>query len=164
MAWVRVVDSPYPRSAQQENLFANGPVLALCAVVLAGFLALVLTFGIINYDFFPFPSDDAISLGLLGFTFIVLLDLIAICWCWWTGFRNHSLGEALVKTVLLVPAGLLVASVVGVLPWSFHWLLTHYPWIETLLKVCYWGFLVFWIVQGRRARRRKQERSLDRPS
>jgi hypothetical protein len=160
MPWLRVVDSPYPQSAQQGNPFAKGLGFALFAVGLAGILALASTVEIIQYP--SFPDDDTLSVGVFGFTFIVFLDLIVICRGWWAGFRNHRLDEALVMTVLLVPAGLLVASVVGVLPWSSRWLLLHYPWIRTLLRLFFWGWFVFWVVLNGRARRKRE--SLDRPS
>lgn len=150
MVWVRTVGDSSPR--QEPSLLHStdrSPLILLAAFPAVGVLAMIATWFLVAD--YPIPDDDAIYLGLLGFLFIVFLDLFFIVFvCYLLAMGNFRQGErwwAVKWSIGLFLSGLLVASVVGSLPWLLRRLVVALPWLTDvpwwLTAVPWWLF--FWL-------------------
>ena len=149
MAWSRIETSSIPEERLQGA--SDGLGLVLTAVSVAGVLAMVATWLLVAY--YPIPDDEAVYLGLLGFCFVVFLDVFLIYHLVGSEVRQGQ-GIAAVKTsVSLILLGLLVASVVGSLPWLLSRLIATLPWVQ---EIPWSSLLVLWLVAYDLWRRRKQ--------
>ena len=149
MAWNRIETSSNPEQRLQGN--SDGLGLALAAVSVSGVLAMVATWLLVAY--YPIPDDEAVYLGLLGFFFVVFLDVFLLYYLVGSEVRRGQ-GIAAVKTsVRLILLGLLVASVVGSLPWLLSRLIAALPWAQ---EIPWSSLLVLWLVAHDLWRRRKQ--------
>jgi uncharacterized membrane protein len=130
-------------------------VIGVVSFLVAMTLSMVVTWILISR--YPVPDDEAVSLGLLGFFFVLFLDLFFLCLRIGPKIRKGEGLQAAGLSLGFLGVGLLVASVVGVLPWCLRWLVNTSPWI---LKLSRYAFVLFLIVQLvwfwklRRARRR----------
>lgn len=156
MAWIRVEKGS---SLPEEEKLRHSPEwldFGLIAIFVSGVLAMVSTWFLVAY--YPAPTDDAIHLGLLGFFFVVFFDFFLIYRRAGAEIRKGQSLAAAKWSVGLILLGLLVASLVGFLPWLFRRLITYYPWIPVLLRVLFWLMIVaelvgVWGWKVRRARR-----------
>ncbi|MEA2559651.1 MAG: hypothetical protein QOH06_1155 [Acidobacteriota bacterium] len=139
MAWNRIETSSNPEQRLQGT--SDGLDLILVAVSVSGVLAMVATWLLVAY--YPIPDDEAVYLGLLGFFFVVSLDVFLIYHRVGSEVRQGQ-GIAAVKTsVSLILLGLLVASVVGSLPWLLSRLLAALPWVQ---EIPLSKLLILWLV------------------
>lgn len=156
MAWIRIEESSAP---QEEGKLQHSPEwlgFGLIAIFVSFLLAMIATLFLVAYDPVPIPNDDAIHLGLLGFSFIVFLDFFLIYRLAGNKIRNGQSLAAAKRLVGLILLGLLVASLVGLLPWALRWLIAYFPWIPVLLRVFFWLIIaaeLIWVWKVRRARR-----------
>jgi hypothetical protein len=134
------------------------PDLLLIGILVAGVLAMVATWFVVAY--FPIPDDDAIHLGLLGFFFVLVIDVFLV----YEDLRDAKLqGQrvpAIRRSVKLLLLGLLVAAIVGSLPWLWFrlwsWLTAAMPWLPDILEeLLILAFLLNLIAIWRRRRARK---------
>ncbi|MGH7484149.1 MAG: hypothetical protein ACREMY_00920, partial [bacterium] len=100
----------------------------MIAVSVAGGLAMVTTWFLVAYC--SIPDNDAIYLGLLGFFFVALLDLLLISGLFISNFRQGQGMAAIKWSVGLFLLGLLAASVVGSLPLLWQWLVAVVPGLQ----------------------------------
>lgn len=119
------------------------------AVVL--FVALSMFVTLVVVSRYPVPDDDMISLGLFLFFLVVFLDVFLI--------GDLTLGEHLRGPKKAIPVfklagiflcGLLVAAVVGMLPWSIAWVLSEAPWIPQGVNIAVLILTVWGLWRGRR--------------
>jgi hypothetical protein len=149
MAWNRIETSSNPEQRLQGT--SDGLGLFLIAVSMAGVLAMVATWLLVAY--YPLPDDEAIYLGLLGFFFIVFLDVFLIYHLVGSEVRQGQSIAAVKMSVSLILLGLLVASLAGSLPWLLSRLIAALPWVQEIP----WSILlVLWLVAHDLWRRRKQ--------
>lgn len=100
---------------------------------------------------YPVPDDDSINLGLFLFFLVVFLDVFLM--------GDLTLGEHLRGRKKAIPVfklagifmqGLLVAAVVGMLPWSIGWFLSKAPWIPQGVRIAVLILTVLALWRGRR--------------
>jgi hypothetical protein len=137
MAWIRIEGEP--RSREKWYLLdpSNWIVFVGIAVLVAGMLAVVAT-GLL-VDHLPIPDDDATALGVLGFVFVALFDLLLISGVAASKLRQGQRRAALKSSVTLFLLGLLAALVVGSLPILWQRLMTAVPGLQEFP----WGSLLF---------------------
>jgi hypothetical protein len=135
MAWIRVEDSPDRERLPVRKDGFGFIVGALCA---SGLLSLVATWFVVKYS--PIPDDNDIYIGLIGFFFVVFLDLCFIFQ--WIADLKPRRGErvpVIMRSMRLLLLGLLLASVLGSIPWLFSRLWSHLvaamPWLPDALWV-----------------------------
>ena len=129
-------------------------VWGVAAFFLAVALSMVATWLLVTR--FPVPDDDAIVLGLVGFFFVMVVDLCLVFFLIRPKLGGDERMEAAKLSAGIILVGLLVASFVGVLPWSFRWLLDHNPWISSSFRALFpWLVIaeIAWLWRLRRARR-----------
>ena len=149
MAWNQTETSS--NSEQRLQGTSDGLGLFLAAVSVSGVLAMVATWLLVAYS--PIPDDEAIDLGLLGFFFVVFLDAFLIYYLAGSKVRQGQSIAAVKTSVSLILLGLLVASLVGSLPWLISRLIAALPWMQEIP----WSILpVFWFVAQDLWSRRKQ--------
>lgn len=129
---------------------SDGLGLFLGAVSVAGVLAMVATWLFVAY--YPIPDDEAIYLGVLGFFFVVLLGFFLIYHLAGPEVRKGQRIAAVKTSVSLILLGLLVAAVVGSLPWLLSRLIAAIPWVR---EIPWSTLLVLWLVAHDLWRRRK---------
>lgn len=158
MAWNRIETSANPEQRLQGTSDRLGLVL-VAAISVAGVLAMVATWLLVAY--YPIPDDETVYLGLLGFFFVVFLDVALIYHRVGSEVRQGQ-GIAAVKTsVGLILLGLLVASFVGSLPWLLNRLIAALPWVQEFP----WSILLaLWFVAHDLWRRRRQTEDDHKPS
>jgi hypothetical protein len=151
MAWMRIEEgSSSPQEGQRLRDSPDWLGFGLIAVFVAGVLAMVATWFLVAR--YPIPDDEAIHLGVLGFLFIILLDLFLIYHLVGPKIRQGRRMLAIKWFVSLVLLGLLVASVVGSLPWLVRRLIDAVPWLPNI----FWGLLLLWSVANTIALWRKR--------
>lgn len=136
MAWIRIEEGS---STQGDGALHHSPewlVFGLIAIAVAGFLAMVATWFLVDY--YPIPDDDAVYLSLLGFLFVLFFDFVLIFRFVGSKLRQGQLWAAIKWSVGLVLLGLLAASVVGSLPLLWRRLTTALPWMHEIP----WGILL----------------------
>ena len=156
------------KPAQDEHQRPPGPGIAkadpndpltfiLIAFSLAGFLSMMATaFLSARY---PIPDDDAITIGLVGFFLVVFFDLALIYRFVRPEFREGQRIAATKMLATFIVLGLLVAPLVGVLPWLFRWLINYSPWVSRTCRALFvLGLLSQWVWLWRRWRVRKSTR------
>lgn len=150
MPWIQIEGKP---GTQEEPNPRNSPdwlSFGLIAAAAAAFLAMVATWFLVAYS--PIPDDNAVYLGLLGFLFVVIFDLILIAGLAVSEVRQGEGMAAIKLSVSLFLLGLLVASVVGSLPLLWQRVMTAVPGLRDVP----WGtFLLLWIAAFSLWRRRK---------
>lgn len=149
MAWNRIETSSNPEQRLQST--SDGLGLFLTAVSVAGVLAMVATWLLVAY--YPIPDDEAIYLGSLGFFFVVFLDVFLVYHLVGSEVRQGQSIAAVKTSVGLILLGLLVASLVGSLPWLLSRLIAALPWVQ---EIPWSVLLVLWLIAQDLWRRRKQ--------
>ncbi len=149
MAWTRIEAGSNLEQKPQGG--SDGLGLVVVAVGVAGLLAMVATWLLASY--WPVPDDEAISVGLIGFFFVVFLDIFLIYHWAVPAVRRGAGVEAVKMSVSLGLLGLLVASVVGALPWLLSRLLAALPWMQEIPGV---SLLLFGLVAQDLWKRRKE--------
>lgn len=168
--WIRQVqeqlqdDRPYSGKGLMKSDFLDPIGFIFPAFLLAIILAVIVTWFVVAR--FPIPSDAAIELGLLGFFFVVFFDLVFMVRLVVPRFQEGQRAAAAKSAMTFILLGLLVASLVGVLPWSVRWLFELSPWVPRLFNallillitaVYIRAALRFWRV--RKAKQRDLERA-----
>jgi hypothetical protein len=97
-------------------------------------------------DHYSLPADATIALGLLGAVFVILFDLFLLFFLAGAKLREGSIAAAIKQGVLLLGLGLLIAPVVGVLPWCLRWVMNSSPWVPLLLRVVQVVVLAVWMI------------------
>lgn len=149
MAWNRIETSSNPEQRLRSTSHELG--LFLTAVSVAGVLAMAATWLLVAYS--PIPDDEAIDLGLLLFFFVVFLDAFLIYHLVGSEIRKGQSIAAVKTSVSLILLGLLVASLVGSLPWLLSRLIAALPWMQ---EIPWTVLLVLWFVAQDHWIRRKQ--------
>jgi hypothetical protein len=150
MAWKRIAGGSNPEEERGLKGSFDGLGLFLVAVSVAGVLAMVATWLLVAY--YPIPDDEAIYLGLLGFFFVVVLDFFLIYYLVGPEVRKGQRISAVKTSVSLILLGLLVASVVGSLPWLLSRLIAAIPWVR---EIPWSTLLILWLVAHDVWRRRR---------
>ena len=97
---------------------------------------------------YSLDDDKAVTLGLLGAVFVVLLDLYFLAFLVVARVREGRIAAAVKGGLLLLGAGLPIAAVVGALPWSTRWLLNSSPWVVFLLRALLAVWMIVALVQA----------------
>lgn len=154
MAWAR-------RDTMSSK--AQGSDNRLLVVLLAAFpislLSMVVTW--LLYDRYSLPDDSAISIGLLGAVFVVLLDLFLLVYLAGGKLREGQIAAAIKGGLLLIGLGLLIAPLVGVLPWSMRWLWYSSPWVPFLLRALFAVGVIAMLVVTWKAPRERRRSTLE---
>lgn len=103
----------------------------------------------------------AISLGLLGAVFVVLLDLFLLVYLVGGKLREGELAAAVKGGLLILGLGLLIAPGVGVLPWSLRWLYDSSPWVPFLLRALFAVGVIAMLVLAWKAPRERRRSTLE---
>ncbi len=120
---------------EEHGVRNDGGGFLLGAVFVSGFLSMVATWFLVKH--YPVPDDDAIYFGLLGFLFVAVFVFCL------AGGELAEPKPAIKRIVSLILVGLLVASVVGSLPWLWSRLIAVLPWMQDIP----WNLLpMFWLV------------------
>lgn len=135
MAWV-LRDTMNTRAQGSDNR----PLIVALAIIPILLLSMVVTGFLAGH--YPLPDDNAITLGLLGAVFVVFFDLFLLVYLIGGKLRERQLAAAVKGGLLILGLGLLIAPVVGVLPWSLRWLVKSNPWIPFLLA----ALLPVWMI------------------
>lgn len=138
MPWILVEGS----SGLEKRWVRNDGLAFLVGAILAsGLLALVATWFLVNYS--PIPDDDAINYGLIGF-FVVSLVYFFVFQAIADLKRMDPRILVIKKSVRLLLLGLLVASVVGSIPWLWSRLVVAMPWLPNV----FWLFVLLSYLPG----------------
>ena len=141
---------------------AQGSDNRLVVVLLATFPISLLSMGLTVILATQYFIDDVdISLGLLGAVFVALLDLFLLVYLVGGKVRERQLGAAVKGGLLILGLGLLIAPVVGVLPWSMHWLWNASPWVPFLLRALFAVGVIAMLVQAWKAPRERRRSTLE---
>jgi hypothetical protein len=135
------------------------PLIVALAVIPILPLSMIVTWFL--YDRYPLPDDSAISLGLLGFVFVVLFDLFLLFYLIGGKLREGQFAAAAKVGLLLLGLGLLIAPLVGVLPWSLCWLYDSSPWVPFLLRALFAVLVIAMLVWVWRAPRESRRSKLE---
>ncbi len=128
MPWIRVEEGSGP---DQRGVRNDGLTFLVGAVFASGLLSMVATWFFVNH--YPVPDDDAIHYGLLGFFFVAVFVLCLAGWVLAESkLRKGQRIPAIKRIVSLILVGLLVASVVGSLPWLWSRLIAVLPWMRDI--------------------------------
>ena len=85
---------------------------------------------------YPVPDDDSINLGLFLFFLVVFLDVFLMGdLTFGEHLRDRKKAIPLFKLAVIFMAGLLVAAVIGILPWSIAWVHSEVPWIPQAVRI-----------------------------
>jgi len=127
------------KPAQDEHQPPPGPGIVKAdsgdptLFILGGFFATITLSMIATWflvDRYPFPNDDAIYVGLLCFLFVGFLDLALVVYVVAGKLATGQFLAAAKSGLKAGGLGFLIASLAGVLPWCFKWLLSYFPWIS----------------------------------
>ena len=141
---------------EERELRASPEWMVVCGLIafcVAGVLAMVATWFLVAE--YPIPDDDAVYLGLLGFLFVMIFDvlIIVLLLFGFAGLDRRGERTAAVKLfVKIFLLGLLAALVVGFLLWLLRRLVDVSPWVPNLLV----SLPALWVVASGLARWRKR--------
>lgn len=125
MPYIQTLSTP-----QEEPKPRNGALYSLIAIFVSVWLSIGGTWLLVYY--FPIPDDDAIYVGLIIGLLVVSFVLFLTFWQAGPLVRQGKSGEALLTSAILIPIGLLAASVLGSLPWLWSQLVEVQPWVAEL--------------------------------
>jgi hypothetical protein len=100
-------------------------ILAALAILV---LAMIVTWLLAAH--YSLPDDDTITLGLLGAVIVLLAALVLLVFLAGSKLLEGRLKAAALQGSAILGLGLLIASLVGVLPWSLRWVDRSYPWVS----------------------------------
>jgi hypothetical protein len=94
---------------------------------------------------------------LVGFFLIVFFDIALIYRFVRPEFREGQRIAAAKRLVTFIVLGLLVAPLVGVLPWLCKWFINYSPWVPRIFRALFWLLIlaegIRWAWTAWRARR-----------
>ncbi|HEY3569066.1 MAG TPA: hypothetical protein VGP73_14115 [Thermoanaerobaculia bacterium] len=155
MAWaLRGTMSTWAQGSDNRPL-----VVLLAAAFPISLLSMVVTW--LLYDRYSLPDDSALSIGLLGAVFVVLLDLFLLVYLVGGKLRERQFAVAVKEGLLLLGLGLLIAPLVGVLPWSMRWLWYSSPWVPFLLRALFAAGVIAMLVVTWKAPRERRRSTLE---
>jgi hypothetical protein len=102
--------------------------MAILAVLAILVLAMIVTWLLAGH--YSLPDDETITLGLLGAVIVLLAALALLVFLAGSKLLEGRLKAAALQGSAILGLGLLVAFLVGVLPWSLRWLDRSYPWMS----------------------------------
>lgn len=135
------------RSTRAQGSGDRPLVIALAIIPILSVLSMAVTVLLATQYFI---DDVAISLGLLGAVFVVLLDLCLLVYLVGARLRKGQFAVAIKGGLLLIGLGLLIAPLVGVLPWSMRWLWSSSPWVPFLLRTLFAVWVIVSLIRIRK--------------
>jgi len=131
----------------------NAAARSLIAVILAGVLPLIVTWLLVTHD--VIPDNEVLIVGLIGFIFVLVLDLLLIYLLIVRDAREGQHKEAVKLSAIFLGVGLLVAPVAGSFLGLLYWA-SNKPGGLPIIMIClltYNALIAAWMRHRRRVSR-----------